>query len=51
MITDIGDIVSEDLVENFMNVLPPRAMSYGDLQMGEPYSHVYESTTDLEEST
>ena len=37
-----GDVVSEDLVDNFMNVLPPRAMSYGYLQMGEPYSHVYD---------
>lgn len=37
-----GDIVSEDLVDNFVNALPPRAMSYGYLQMGEPYSHVYD---------
>lgn len=37
-----GDIVSEDLVDNFMNVLPPRAMSYGYLQVGEPYNHIFD---------
>lgn len=38
----VGDIVSEDIVDNFMNMLPPRAMSYGYLQVGEPYNHVYD---------
>lgn len=37
-----GDVVSEDLVDNFMNVLPPRAMSYGYLQVGEPYNHIFD---------
>ncbi len=37
-----GDIVSEDIVDNFMDMLPPRAMSYGYLQVGEPHSHVYD---------
>ena len=37
-----GDIVSEDIVDNFMDMLPPRAMSYGYLQVGETYSHVYD---------
>ena len=37
-----GDIVSEDIVDNFMNMLPPRVMSYGYLQVGEPHSHVYD---------
>ena len=37
-----GDIVSEDLVDNFMDMLPPRAMSSGYLQVGEPHSHVYD---------
>ena len=37
-----GDIVEENLVDYFMNVMPPRAMSYGYLQVGEPYSHVYD---------
>lgn len=34
-----GDIVEENLVDYFMNVMPPRAMSYGCLQVGEPHSH------------
>ena len=38
-----GDIVSEGIVDNFMDLLPPRAMSYGYLQVGEPYSHVYDT--------
>ena len=42
-----GDIVSEDIVDNFMNILPPRAMSYGYLQVGEPYNHVYDSSRAL----
>jgi hypothetical protein len=37
-----GDIVSEDIVDNFMNMLPPRVMLCGFLQVGEPYSHVYD---------
>lgn len=37
-----GDIVEENLVDYFMNVMPPRAMSYGYLQVGEPHSHVYD---------
>ena len=37
-----GDIVSEDIVDNFMNIMPPRTMSYGYLQVGESYSHVYD---------
>ena len=37
-----GDIVSEDIVDNFMDMLPPMAMSYGYLQVGEPFSHVYD---------
>ncbi len=37
-----GDIVSEDIVDNFMDMLPPRAMSHGYLQAGEPYSYAYD---------
>lgn len=37
-----GDIVSEDIVDNFMNRLPPKAMSHRYLQVGEPYDHVYD---------
>ena len=37
-----GDIVAEDIVDYFLNIMPPRAMSYGYLQVGEPYNHVYD---------
>lgn len=38
----IGDIVLEDIVDNFINIMPPRAMSHGYLQVGEMYNHVYD---------
>lgn len=31
-----------DIVDNFMNRLPPKAMSHRYLQVGEPYDHVYD---------
>lgn len=37
-----GDIVDECLVQHFMNILPPRALSHRYLQTGEPFSHVYD---------
>lgn len=37
-----GDIVAEDIVDHFMNIMPPIAMSYGYLQVGEPYNHVFD---------
>ncbi|MDP2843757.1 hypothetical protein [uncultured Acetobacterium sp.] len=40
---NFGDIVSEDVVDNFMDMLPPRAMSYGYLQVGEAYDHIYDT--------
>lgn len=43
----VGDIVAEDIVDNFMNMLPPRAMSSGYLQIGETYSHVYDNSRAL----
>ena len=43
----VGDIVAEDIVDNFMNMLPPRAMLHGFLQVGEPYSHVYDNSRAL----
>lgn len=33
-----GDLVDEGVYENFMNVLPPRSLWCGYLQMGEPHS-------------
>lgn len=38
----VGDVVAEDIVDNFMDIMPPRSMSYGYLQVGEPYDHVYD---------
>lgn len=35
-----GDIVDEAIYQNFLNILPPAAMSYGYLQVGEPFDHV-----------
>lgn len=43
----VGDVVAEDIVDNFMNMLPPRAMSHGYLQVGEAYSHVYDNSRAL----
>ncbi|MCD7811287.1 MAG: hypothetical protein LUG91_05475 [Ruminococcus sp.] len=34
----VGDEVTEELVDYFMNLLPPTFMNYGMLQVGEPYS-------------
>ena len=38
----VGDIVDETVVDYFLNVMPPRAMSSNYLQMGEPFSHRYD---------
>lgn len=37
-----GDIVSEDIVDYFLDLLPPRAMGKNYLQVGEPYKHVFD---------
>ena len=37
---EVGDTVSEDVVDNFMNAVPPRSLGYGYMQMGEAYSHI-----------
>lgn len=34
-----GDTVAEDIVDYFMNILPPASMGYGYLQAGEAHSH------------
>ena len=38
----VGDIVDETIVDHFMNVMPPRAMSSNYLQVGEAFSHRYD---------
>lgn len=35
-----GDTVDEEIVDNFLNVMPPAAVSSDYLQMGETYDHV-----------
>lgn len=34
-----GDMVTEDVVDYFVNVMPPRTMNAYCVQAGEPYSH------------
>lgn len=36
----IGDIVDEAIYDNFLNILPPAAMSHGYLQVDEPINHL-----------
>lgn len=36
----IGDVVDEEMVEYFYNVLPPATMTRQLVQIGEPHSHV-----------
>lgn len=35
----IGDLVTQEVVDNAMNILPPACMRSDCSQMGEPYSH------------
>ena len=35
----IGDLVTQGVVENFMNCMPPASMRYDCAQLGEPYIH------------
>ena len=35
---NIGDEVDQDVIDHFTDVLPPRSISAGYLQVGEPYS-------------
>ena len=42
-----GDSVSEGIVDNFKDILPPRSMPCGYLQVGEPYSYVYDISHSL----
>ena len=38
-----GDLVDQEIVDYFRDVLPPRSMDLGYLQVGEPHSHVPDS--------
>lgn len=46
-----GDLVDESVYDYFLNILPPRSMGYGYLQVGEPYSHQFNPRTDRFEAT
>lgn len=35
----IGDLVDQQVVQNFMDCLPPASMTSECSQLGEPYSH------------
>lgn len=37
-----GDLVDEEVYNYFLNVLPPRGMGRGYLQVGEPYSSAFD---------
>jgi hypothetical protein len=36
----VGDLVTRQVVDNFMDALPPASMRYDCSQLGEPYSHM-----------
>lgn len=37
-----GDLVDEEIVEEFVNCLPPTTLRGDLVQAGEPYSHQYD---------
>lgn len=41
----IGDVVDDETVENYINVLPPATYNSLLIQMGEPYSHIGDKAT------
>lgn len=41
-----GDLVDEEIVEEFVNCLPPTTLRGDLVQAGEPYSHQYDLETD-----
>lgn len=43
----IGDEVDEEMVQYFINILPPATMNGELVQMGEPFSHEYDSKGEL----
>lgn len=40
-----GDTIDEEIVDYFMDVLPPASMERGYLQVGEPYDHLDDPKT------
>ena len=41
----VGDLVEEQVVDNFMNCLPPASFSASCAQLGDPYSHRQDELT------
>lgn len=41
----VGDLVEEQVVDNFMDMLPPACMRSDCSQVGEPYSHRIDEKT------
>lgn len=41
-----GDLVDEEIVEEFVNCLPPTTLRGDLVQAGEPYSHQYDPEAD-----
>lgn len=37
---EVGSVVAEDVIDNFLDILPPRSFDYGYLQVGEVYNHI-----------
>jgi hypothetical protein len=37
---EVGDLVDEEMMEYFINVLPPETFTSSCIQIGEPYSFV-----------
>lgn len=46
-----GELVDEDMVDYFLNILPPRAMRAGYIQAGEPYSTAMDPETNKTSGT
>lgn len=46
-----GDLVDEEIVEEFVNCLPPTTLRGDLVQAGEPYSHQYDPETDRWKAT
>lgn len=37
---EAGDLVDEEMVQHFINVMPPATCNSRCIQIGEPYSHI-----------
>lgn len=46
-----GDTVGEDVYDYFLNILPPRHLSQGLMQVGEPHSHMMNPETGKYQAT